>query len=136
MSALKNSDPARVNILRYILSKIQTQEINTQKTLTEDEEMNILRKIARELKESLDAAEKAGRQELINQAKSELEIVTSYLPKELSDDDLKKEVTRIIAENQELYNKNPKAIMGVCIKQLKSKADSSRIIAVINSLGK
>jgi len=95
VTALKNSDPARVNILRYILSKIQIQEINAQKDLTEDEAMNVLRKIAKELRESLDAAEKANRAELIKQAKSELEIVSSYLPKELSDEELKKEVARV-----------------------------------------
>ena len=133
LQALKNKDQARVNILRYILSKIQNQEINTQKTPTEQEEIDIIRKISKELKESLEAAEKANRQDLINQAKLELDIVSSYLPKELTDDQLKKEVEKLIVQNQELYNKNPKAIMGVCIRTLKSKADSSRIIAILNS---
>ena len=134
LQALKNNDTARVTILRYILSKIQNQEIDKQKELTEEEGVNTLRKIAKELKESLDAAEKAGRQDLVNQAKAELEIVSSYLPKELSDDQLKKEVEKLIIQNQELYDKNPKAIMGICIKALKSKADSSRIINILNSL--
>lgn len=136
LQALKNKDSARVNILRYILSKIQNQEINTQKELTEEEGINTLRKIAKELKESLEAAQKANRQELVNQAKAELEIVSAYLPKELSDEELKKEVEKVISQNQELYNKNPKAIMGVCIKSLKSKADSSRIINILNSFNK
>lgn len=134
LQALKNKDAARVNILRYILSKIQTLEINKQKELTEEEGVDTLRKIVKELKESLAAAEKAGRQELVNQAKAELEIVSCYLPKELSDDQLKKEVEKLIVQNQELYDKNPKALMGVCIKALKSKADSSRIIAILNSV--
>ncbi len=134
LQALKNHDAARVNILRYILSKIQNQEINKQKGLTEEEEVNTLRKIVKELKETLDAAEKAGRQELADQAKKELAIVSAYLPKELSDEELKKEVEKLIIQNQELYDKNPKAIMGVCIKALKSKADSSRIISILNLL--
>lgn len=133
LQALKNQDTARVNILRYILSKIQTLEINKQKELTEEEGVETLRKIAKELKESLVAAEKADRQELVDQAKNELEIVSGYLPEELSDDQLKKEVEKLISQNQELYDKNPKAIMGICIKSLKSKADSSRIIAILNS---
>jgi len=134
LQALKNKDSARVNILRYILSKIQNQEINTQKELTEEEGINTLRKIAKELKESLEAAQNANRQELVNQAEAELEIVSAYLPKELSEEELKKEIEKLISQNQELYNKNPKAIMGICIKALKSKADSSRIISIINSL--
>lgn len=131
--ALKNKDQARVNILRYILSKIQTQEIDGQKELTEEEGTGVLRKVAKELKESLEAAQKAGRQELAQQAQSEIDIVLAYLPKELSDEELKKEVERLISQNQELYDKNPKSLMGICIKALKSKADSSRIIAFLNS---
>jgi len=135
LQALKNKDTARVNILRYILSKIQNQEINKQKELTEEEKINTLFKIAKELKESLEAAQKAGRQELINQARTELEIVSAYLPKELTDDEeLKKEIKNLIAQNQDLYDKNPKAIIGVCVKTLKFKASSSRIITILNSL--
>lgn len=134
LQALKNNDTACVNILRYILSKIQNKEIDKQKELTEEEGVDTLRKIAKELQEALSAAEKAGRQELVKQAKAELEIVSGYLPKELSDDQLKKEVEKLITQNQELYDKNPKSLMGICIKALKSKADSSRIIAILNSL--
>ncbi len=133
LQALKNNDKARVNILRYILSKIQTLEINKQKELTEEEGQDALRKVAKELKESLEAAQKASRPDLAGQAEQELEIVSSYLPKELSDEELKKEVEKLIAENQEIYDKNPKSLMGICIKALKSKADSSRIVAILNS---
>ena len=134
LQALKNKDQARVNILRYILSKIQNQEIATQKNLTENEEIAVLQKIKKELNESLASGEKAGRQELISQAKAELAVVSSYLPPELSDEQLKKEIEKLIAQNQELYQKNPKALIGLCIKSLKNVADSSRIIAVLNSL--
>jgi uncharacterized protein YqeY len=134
LQALKNKDQARVNILRYILSKIQNQEIATQKNLTENEEIAVLQKIKKELNESLASGEKAGRQELISQAKAELAVVSSYLPPELSDEQLKKEIEKLIAQNQELYQKNPKALIGLCIKSLKNVADSSRIIAILNSL--
>ena len=134
LQALKNKDQARVNILRYILSKIQNKEIETQKALIESEEIAVLQKIKKELNESLASGEKAGRQELITQAKTELAVVSSYLPPELSEEQLKKEVEKLIAQNQELYQKNPKALIGLCIKNLKNVADSSRIIAVLNSL--
>ncbi len=133
LQALKNKDSARVNILRYILSKIQNQEINVQKELTEEEEIDVLQKIKKELRESLEAAEKTGRKDLIAQAKNELEIVSTYLPEELTEEELKAEVKKLIAQNQDLYDKNPKALIGICIKTLKSKADSSRIISILNS---
>jgi len=134
VAALKDGDQARLNILRYILAKIQNQEIAKQKELNDEETTAVLQKQVKELKETLEAAEKANRAELIAQAKTELAIVGDYLPKQLSDEELKKEVEKIVSENQELYQKNPKAVIGTCMKQLKSKADSQRIINIINSL--
>ena len=136
LAALKTGDQARLNILRYILAKIQNQEIAKQKELNDEETTAVLQKQVKELKETLEAAEKANRAELIAQAKTELAIVGDYLPKQLSDEELKKEVEKIVSENQELYKKNVKAIIGVCMKQLKSKADSSRIISLLNLINK
>lgn len=136
VAALKDGDQARLNILRYILAKIQNQEIAKQKELNDEETTAVLQKQVKELKETLEAAEKANRAELIAQAKTELAIVGGYLPKQLSDEELKKEVEKIVSENQELYQKNPKAIIGTCMRQLKSKADSSRIISLLNLINK
>ncbi len=134
VTALKNGDQTRLNILRYILSKIQNQEIKKQNELTDEEVVSILQKQIKELKESLLAAEKAGRKDLINQTKLELEIVSQYLPTQLSDKELKEEVKKIIQQNQPLYQKNPKAVIGLCVKQLKAKAETGRIISTLNSL--
>lgn len=134
VAALKSGDQTRLNILRYILSKIQNQEIKKQNELTDEEVVTILQKQIKELKESLLAAEKAGRKDLINQTKLELKIVSQYLPTQLSDKELKEEVKKIIQQNQPLYQKNPKAIIGLCVKQLKAKAETGRIISTLNSL--
>ena len=134
VAAMKSGDQAKLNILRYILAKIQNQEIEKQKELTDEEVVVVLQKLAKELKETLAAAEKAGRQDLVLQSKSELETVSAYLPKQLTDEELKQTVKKIIQDNRKLYQKNPKAIIGICVKQLKSQADTSRIIQIINSL--
>ena len=136
IQALKAGDRTKLNILRYILAKIQNQEISKQKELTDEQTIEVLQKQVKEIKETLEAAEKAGRPEMVNQSKTELEIVSAYLPKQLSDEELKKEIKKIIAGNQALCQKNPKAIIGLCVKQLKFKAETSRIITVINLLTK
>ena len=53
-----------------------------------------------------------------------------YLPAEISDEELKSEVDRVIKENQTVFDANKKAIIGICMKQLKSKADPERIMKV------
>ena len=66
-------------------------------------------------------------------SKKQLAIVSVYLPEEISDEELKQEVEKIIKENQALFDKNQKAIIGICMKQLKSKADPVRIMKIISS---
>ena len=94
----------------------------------------VLRKIVKELNESIEAFEKGKREDLVSEYQKQLEIVSFYLPKELSDEELKNEIKKIIDNNRKLYEKNPKAIIGICIKELKSKADPTRIVKILNSL--
>ena len=118
--ALKNHDQQRLSILRYILAQIKNKEIDKKPSnaaasreksdLTEEETISVLRKIAKELHESIEAAKLGKRDDLVLENQKQLEVVTAYLPKELSDEELKKEIEKIIEKNKELYDKNPKAV--------------------------
>ncbi len=136
ISALKAGDKEKVTSLRYILAQIQNKEIEKKGQLTDEEITHVLRKIAKELKESLEAFEKGGRADLIASTKKQLDLVSLYLPQEISDEELKKEVKKIINQNQELYQKNPKALIGVAIRELKDKAEPSRIVKILQSMVK
>jgi len=57
-----------------------------------------------------------------------------YIPKKRSDEELKAKVQEIIAQNEEMFKKNPNAMIGMCIGRLKSEADSSRIAIIVKSL--
>lgn len=133
LQALKSGDRVRLDTLRFILSQVKNREIEKKGELNDEETIVVLQKFKRELNESLDAAQKAGRSELEKNDRVQLAIVSEYLPAEMSDEDLKSEVERIISENKEVYEKTPKAIIGVLMKELKSKAESSRILAALNS---
>lgn len=131
--ALKAGDKKRLETLRYILAKMKNKEIEKRAELTDDEATDILRKQVKELKESIESFEKGNRPDLADESKKQLEIVNSYLPKEMSDEELKAAVDAIIEKNKELYEKNAKAIIGVCMRELKNKADSARIIKAIEA---
>jgi len=134
LSALKEKKEKKVSILRFALSKIQKEEINKQKDLTDEEVIFILQKLKQELEETREAAIKAKRNDLEQKATEELNIILPYLPKPLTNEELKHEIQKIIEKNQDLWQKNPKALIGVCVKTLKTKADTKRIIEVINKL--
>jgi uncharacterized protein len=134
VQALKNKDQPRLATLRFILSQIQNKEIEKQKELNDGETVNVIKKFAKELNESIEAFQKGNRPDLLEESQKQLAIVHTYLPPEISDEELKSEVEKIIRQNQDLYNKNPKAIIGISIKALRDKADSGRIMKMLSSL--
>lgn len=134
IQALKSARTEELETLRYILSQIKNREIEKRSDLTDEETIEVLKKIAKELKESIDSFEKGARRDLLNKSKKQLEITFKYLPPEISEDELKSEVQKIIDANRELYQANPKAIIGLCMKELKNKADPQRIMSMLNSL--
>ena len=143
ISALKNHDQEKLSFLRYILAQIKNKEIDKipsdpkgKSDLTDEEVVAVLRKITKELNESTEAYKKGNRQDLVKENQKQLEILSVYLPKELSDEDLKKEVEKIIQANIQVSQANPKTIFGICIKQLKSRADPARLVKILQSLPK
>ncbi len=136
IQALKNHDSQKLEILRYILAQIQNKEIAKQAELSEEEEVAVLKKIAKELQETLDSAKKNNRPELINQQQYQLDVLGAYLPKQLSDEALRQEIEVLINKNKDLYSTNPKAIIGLCMKELASKADPSDIMAILKEYEK
>ena len=134
IQSLKSRNPEKLSILRYILAQIKNKEIDKKSDLNDEEVIFVLRKIAKELNESIEAFTKGKREDLVLTSQNQLRIVTTYLSEELSDDQLKKEIEKIISENQDVYKQNPKAIIGVCIGKLKNQADSSRIVKLLHSI--
>ena len=131
IAALKAGDKTKLGVLRFILAQIKNKEIDKKSELNDDETLVVLKKITKELKESIDAFEKGGRTELVEDNKKQLSVVFTYLPAEISDDELKAEIEKVIKENQSVFDNNQKAIIGICMKQLKSKADPGRIMKTL-----
>ncbi len=134
IAALKSGDKTRLNVLRFILAQIKNKEIDKKSDLNDEEVLIVLRKVIKELKESVEAFEKGERKELAEDSKKQLEIASVYLPAEISDLELKTEVEKVIKENQAVFDNNQKAIIGICMKQLKSKADPGRIMKILQGI--
>jgi uncharacterized protein len=131
INSLKSGDKTRLEIIRYILAQIKNREIDKKEDLTDEEVITVLKKIAKELKESIEASQKGQREDLSTGYQKQLGIVNEYLPAEISDEELKKEIDALIDKNKDLYTKNPKSIIGICVKELRSKADPSRIMKIL-----
>ena len=93
--AMKSGDKIKTNILRTLLSTLKEKQIEKKKNINEDEYLSVIKRLVKQLKESADAYQKAGRSELYEKEASELAILKKYLPEILSENqtlDLVKEV--------------------------------------------
>jgi uncharacterized protein YqeY len=134
ITALKSKDTLKLQTIRGIIALIKNKEIEKKEPLTDEEVLGVIKKTKKEILESIESFTKGGRADLTLESQKQLEIVNTYLPAEMSDEELDMAVQALKAANQDAIAKNPKAIIGICMKELKSKADSARILAAIQKV--
>lgn len=135
-SAMLAKDKDRLRALRSIKSLIMLAETEkgVQAELTEDAEMSILVKAAKQRKDSLDVFEKQGRQDLADVEKQELSVIEEFLPKQMSEDEMRAELEQIVQEVGATSMKEMGKVMGVASKKLAGRADNKKMSEIIKSL--
>ena len=128
--AMKNKDSFALSVIRMAKGAIQLESINKKKELSEDELVGIISKQIKLRKDSITEFEKAGRDDLVEQNKKEIEVLNKYMPEQLSLD----EINKIIEEAFTKLNPTNKD-MGLIMKEvspkLKGKADMGQVNAII-----
>jgi uncharacterized protein YqeY len=124
--AMKAGEKERVGALRLVLSSLQLAAKEG-----EDDEVAVLR---RERKRRLDAAEQyreGGRADLAEQEEGEAELITAYLPAELSDDELDAIVAEAVAESGASEAKDMGKVMSIAMPKVGGRADGKRVSAKV-----
>jgi len=134
ITALKSKDTLKLQTIRGIIAQIKNREIEKKAPLNDDEVLTVIKKTKKELLESIESFSKGGRADLTEESQKQLDIVNTYLPPEMSDEDLQKTIKTLMENNREAIAKNPKSIIGICMKELKNKAESSRILASLQKV--
>ena len=133
--AMKNKDQQRLNVLRSLKAKLLEREISERKdgeaSLSDEQTIEVLMKAAKQRKESIEQFEKGGRDDLVASEKAELEIITSYLPEMLSEEEVRevaqKKIDALDAENMSDMGR----VMGAMMQELKGKAEGSLVSKVV-----
>ncbi len=134
-TSLKEGNSLRVSTLRMTLSAIRNSAISKygargEEGLTDQDVLDVIKKQSKERKESIEAYKQAGRTDLVEKEQQELDILVQFLPKELTDEELKAILQPIIASGE----KNFGLIMKQSVSLVQGKADGSRISAVVKQL--
>lgn len=133
--SVKKGETERVETLRFLIAAIQNFAIskygaNWSKSLVDTDVLEVIRKQVKSHKESVAAFESAGRLELVQKEKKQLIILESYLPLELSDEELEKALEPIIDSGNENFG----LLMKDAMVSLKGKADGARVSAKLREL--
>jgi len=97
-NALKSGDKIRVSILRVIRSSLKNREIDKGAPLSDDDVISVLKTLQKRAQESIDQFTSGGREDLAEKEKAELAIISEYLPKQLSEDELRDLIKKTIEE--------------------------------------
>lgn len=123
--AMKGGDKSRLAVLRLILSEIKRVEIDSQKTLDESGIIDTLSKMAKQRRESIKQFAEAGRADLQEKENFELEVITSYMPKPLSEAELATLIDQTIAKTEASSIKDMSKVMTEIKTQARGSVDLS-----------
>jgi uncharacterized protein len=131
-NAMKSGDSVKLNTIRSIRAQIiELSKRGTGVNITSEEEITVLLSGAKKRKEAIEMYEKAGRNDLANQEKRELDIINGYLPKQMSREEVEVIVKRIIGEVSASSSKDFGKVMPVAMKELKGKFDGKVVQEVV-----
>ncbi len=132
--AMKAGQTERKDSLRFVLAAIKQVEIDTRKELTEDETYALLMNEAKKRRDSIDEATKAGRNDLAEKDQRELALIQTYLPQQLTREELEVEARKAIEESGAKSAKEMGNVMKVLMPRVKGRADGKLVNEVVKSL--
>lgn len=129
--AMKNKDSFKLGVIRMVKGAMQLEKANPRAELTDDDVIKVLSKQIKMRKESITQFESAGREDLVEQNKKELEILNTYMPEQLSLEELNKIIDKVFEEVKPTSIKDMGMIMKVLSPLIKGKADMSLVNTII-----
>ncbi|WP_437130244.1 GatB/YqeY domain-containing protein [Peptostreptococcus russellii] len=126
-SSMKNKDTVRKSVITLIRAAIKQYEVDNRIELSEEGVIDIISKQLKQRNDSLVEFEKANREDLIEEAKSEIQVLEAYLPQQLSETELEKIVVDVISEVGATSMKDMGKIMTIIKPKTAGRADGRKI---------
>ncbi|MCL5034220.1 MAG: GatB/YqeY domain-containing protein [Bacteroidetes bacterium] len=135
-TAMLKKDSRRLETLRMVKAKLMEKEVEKRTTpegMTEEDEMQVLLSSAKMRKESIEEFDKAGRKDLADKEREELEIIQEYLPKQMSREDIVKFVDELAIKLGVHDQKDFGKLMGAVMKELRGKTDGKVVQEIVKA---
>ena len=134
-AAMRDKDQMALAALRAVKSEILLAQTATgsKEELTEDQEIKILSKLVKQRKDSAAIFSEQGREDLAEPELAQAEVISQFLPEQLSEDDIKAVVVKVIADVGADGMKDMGKVMGIVSKQLAGQADGKTISTIVKA---
>ncbi len=134
-SAIKSGEKLRLETLRSLRAEIIVfNKSGVGREMNDEDELKILQNAAKKRKDAIELYEKGNRPELAEKEKAEFVIISEFLPKQLSDDEAKTIVIKIIADVGASEMKDLGRVMGPVMKELKGKYEGAKVQSLVREI--
>ena len=132
--AMRNKDVIKRTVLRTVLSEIRNAEIASQDTLDDSGIEVVITKQAQQRKDSIEAYLTAERQDLVDKETQELNILSGYLPDQMSDDEIEKIVKDVIQDVEAKDISDMGKVMGAIMPKVRGKVDGKIVNGMVTKI--
>ena len=130
---MRAKDSARLSAIRLLLSGIKQREVDERKELTDADVTSVIEKMIKQRRESIAQYEKASRQDLADVEKFELEVLSGYLPQQMSDAEVQQELQKAITETSASGVKDMGKVMALLKSRLAGRADMGKVSNLVKT---
>lgn len=133
-SAFKAGEAIKLSVLKMLRAEMHNTEIAKRKELSDEEIIDVVLREIKKRKDAVELYEKGGRQELADKEKKETETLMTYLPEQLSEEEIRNLVKKAIEQTGAKEIKEMGKVMAVLMPQIKGRADNSLISSIIKEM--
>jgi len=134
IEALKAGEKDKLTTLRGLKSDIKYKQIDQKDPLTEQQVIEVLSSCAKKRRDSIEQYGNGGRDDLVQKEKAELEIINTYLPKQLSEEELRQMIAAAIEESGVDSPQKMGLVMKVLMPKIKGKADGKLVTKLVTEM--
>jgi uncharacterized protein YqeY len=130
-AAMKAQDSNRTSTLRMVKAAMMNRQIEKGSELDDDDMQKLLRSLVKQRRDSIEQYEKAGRQELVDKEKAEIEVIETYLPQAASPEEIEQAVVAAIAETGASSMKDMGKVMKAAQAALAGKNADGKLVSEV-----
>ena len=131
---MKSRDKVRLTNLRTLMAEVKYKELDLKRELEENELIGVIEKTIKQLNETLSYAKQSNKEDIIAETEIAIEMFTTYMPQQLTDDEAKAIIIEVIAENGFNGKGDMGKVMKAVMPKLKGKYDGKKINPLVNQL--